>query len=345
MFRVTRWALIPGLVAGWLWLAGPARAVTPEVKDDAGLFTAAAVKRANEIIADVSRRFKKDIVIETYKEVPADKLGQRKSLGDDRFFPKWAEDRFAALRTDGVYVLICENPKKLLVSVGKKTQERDFKPADRNRLRDTFVAGLKSGKRDDALVNGVQFIADTIQSNHRGAEERASARRTTTTTMPAANHNDGGGFNWGGILCWGLLIVGGIWLVFGLIRAFTGGMGGMGGGPGYGGYGGYGGGGFFSSLMGGLFGAAAGMWMYNNFFGGHGTGFGSTAYGSDAGAGGVSGSDEGQVGSTTSDDWGDSGGGDTGGDWGGGDAGGGDWGGGGGDWGGGGGDFGGGGDW
>jgi len=31
---------------------------------------------------------------------------------------------------------------------------------------------------------------------------------------------------------------------------------------------GYGGGGFFSSLLGGLFGAAAGMWLYNNLFGG-----------------------------------------------------------------------------
>ena len=75
------------------------------------------------------------------------------------------------------------------------------------------------------------------------------------------------------------------------------------------------------------------MWLYNSFFGGHGAGWTSQAYGSEPSAGA---SDEGQG-------FGDAAGGDFSGDAGGGDFGGGDFGGGG-DWGGGG-DFGGGGDW
>ena len=68
----------------------------------------------------------------------------------------------------------------------------------------------------------------------------------------------------GAWLCIGVVVLLGIWLVFALVRAFTGGGGG-GGGGGYGGGGGGGGGGFFPALMGGLFGAAAGMWLYDCF--------------------------------------------------------------------------------
>src|SRR5262249_52367418 len=135
MSFVTRWALIPAVLAGWLCLAGPAAAVTPEVKDDAGLFSAEAVKKANEIIADVSRRFKKDVVVETVKEVPEDKQSQLKSLGSDKFFARWAEERFAALRTDGVYVLISTKPTWLEVVVGKETMQRDFRRSDADKLR------------------------------------------------------------------------------------------------------------------------------------------------------------------------------------------------------------------
>src|SRR5205807_8678908 len=82
---------------------------------------------------------------------------------------------------------------------------------------------------------------------------------------------------WGWI-CLGIVVLLAIWLVVALIRAFTGsGSGGYGGGGG--GYGGGGGGGgFFPALMGGLFGAAAGMWMYDRFFSGHASAAGPTYY-------------------------------------------------------------------
>jgi hypothetical protein len=342
MFFATRWALVPAVLAGWLCLAAPALAVAPEVKDEAGLFSAEAVKRANETIADIDKRFKKDLAIETFKAVPEGKESELKGQGRERFFARWAEDRMAAMRGDGVYVLICANPTWLEVTVGKETLKKDFLRSDADKLRRDMVAGLKAKKADQALLDGVRFVSDTIQA-HRASKGTASAPATPrTSTNPAPNNDGGGGWNWGGLICMGLLILGGIWLVVGLVRAFTGGGGG---GGGYGPGGGWGGGGFGSSLLGGLFGAMAGMWLYNNVFGGHST-FGSTAYGSEGG--GAAASDEGQAGYSSGESWGDDSGGDAGGgDWGGGDAGGGDWGGGGGDWGGGGGDFGGGGggDW
>ncbi len=113
------------------------------------------------------------------------------------------------------------------------------------------------------------------------------------------------------------------------------------------GYGGRGGG-FFSGMLGGLGGALAGNWLYDQFSGRH-SNYGSadaasTDYSSGVpGQGGdaIVGADDDPGGGTSWDDGAgaDTGGGDWGGgggDWGGGD-GGGDWGGGGGDWGGGGG--------
>jgi hypothetical protein len=115
------------------------------------------------------------------------------------------------------------------------------------------------------------------------------------------------------------------------------------GGPGYGGRGG----GFFSGLLGGLGGALAGNWLYDQMSGRHGgmtsAGAGypvdeSSATAPDQGGDAIIGADDhgGQGGSWDDGAGGDWGGGDAGGDWGGG---GGDWGGGdgGGDWGGGGG--------
>ena len=84
----------------------------------------------------------------------------------------------------------------------------------------------------------------------------------------------------GGCLCVGLVVVGviaaGVMAVSALFRSFGRGPvgygpGGYGPGPGGYGPGGYGGqgGGFMSSMLGSLFGGAAGSWAYDRFFGGH----------------------------------------------------------------------------
>jgi hypothetical protein len=103
----------------------------------------------------------------------------------------------------------------------------------------------------------------------------------------------------GSLMGWVCLIVG-VWIVFGLIRGMFRGRGGYGGGgyapgpggggygggpvgPGYGGYGGGyygggyggGGGGWGSSILGGLFGAAAGNWIYDRFARGGGSAYGA----------------------------------------------------------------------
>jgi len=63
--RMTREDWRPALVA-----AGAASAITPRVDDKAGVFSADAVRKADQAIKEIKRRFNKDLVIETYESPP-----------------------------------------------------------------------------------------------------------------------------------------------------------------------------------------------------------------------------------------------------------------------------------
>jgi uncharacterized protein len=250
----------------------------------------------------------------------------------------------------------------------------------RHAIRQAFIDEFQKKDFDGGLAAGVRAIEHALQGVEavpRGAgvppAPRAPAAHGGNIPRGAAAPNTLGTFLLIGLGIVAVLVV--LRLLGGLFGRAQGGypnqMGGMGmqrpgagpGGPGYYGGPGYGGrgGGFFSGLLGGLGGALAGNWLYDQMAGrhGHSTSAGAGIPGEDTPAGLPDQGDDAIVGAE--DDggrggsWDDGGGSDTGGgDWGGGDAGGGDWGGGGGDWGGGdaggdwgggGGDFGGGGDW
>src|SRR5207245_2649483 len=110
-----------------------------------------------------------------------------------------------------------------------------------------------------------EYVRDTMNTNLSKASTGAPRRANVPPPVRRAPAGDGGvGSGIMGLICFGIVAALGIWLVIGLIRAFTGSMGG----GGYGSGGGYGpvyggGGGFMSGLMGGLFGAAAGSFLYD----------------------------------------------------------------------------------
>ena len=152
-------------------------------------------------------------------------------------------------------------------------------------------ASNPAGKRfARGLQHGVDFVQNTLKVNVKETvpvNNQPAQAPVQKKPAEAEAAQQGGGFNWGGILCIGIVVILGIWLLFGLIRSFTGGGGGgggMAGGGGMGGGYGGGGGGFLSGLMGGLFGAVAGNWMYDRFFHDHssyGGGMEPRAYGNE----------------------------------------------------------------
>jgi hypothetical protein len=310
-------------LAAWFCLALPAIAAEPEVRDGAKMFSARAVSEANQILKGIRQNTnpKVEVVVETFSSLPSDRKDEANL---DTAMKNWAKDRATTMRVQGIYVLICTNPNKI-TSIDNLKDTR-FSDSHERELRNIMITQFKLKKFDEGLLAGVRYIRDTVPQGKK------TTGNSTTQTSDIAADTDSGKWSWVGIVVAigvALLVM---WIVIALIRALTGGGGG-GGGGGYGGGGG--GGGFMSSMLGGLFGAAAGMWLYNSFFN-------TPSYSPPPSAG------DGGVGDTgTTDDYsggtddysGGSDGGGGGGDWGDSGGGGGDWGGGGGDFGGGGGDW------
>jgi uncharacterized protein len=279
-----------GLAAAAVLLAAvaPARAYTPEVKDGAGLFSPDAEQRANQALRDLQKQFNKDLVIETYASIPADKKAEWEKNRAE-FFNQWAAAIAREHRVDGIVVLIAKEPNGKLylqTSVGVHTRERLFPLKDREKLNEIIGNRFRNRQYDEGLLEGIEYVRKVMQANSTTAAG-AAGRPPATVPQPrgeaqprrdAAERDNSGGWSW---LLWVGLIVLGVWVLFaiirGVVRAASGGAAGYpaptggysgGYGPGYGpGWGGYGGGGgFWSGMLGGLFGAAAGNWMYDRFF-------------------------------------------------------------------------------
>jgi hypothetical protein len=319
-----RWLLaLPVALAA---LVGTASASS--VRDQAGMFSPEAVRQAELDLNRIERENQIPTTIETI-----DSLN-----GEDIADLTLAHAKRSA--TSGIYIVIAKRENKIYDEVARSFSQSINAPRQRA-IRQAFGAGFKKGDFDAGLLQGVKAIgAEAASAKAQFGSLRQGGPVPQRRVGPVGRvGNPRGSFGLGSLLGIVLLIVGVLFVIRLLGRLFGGGYaagapgrmgagaGAFGGGPG--GYGG-GGGGFWSSVMGGLGGAMAGNWLYDQFSGRHHGGSTDSA---------SSGGDAGTTPETPADDWsGGTGGGD---DWGGG--GGGDVGGGGGDWGGGGG--GGGGDW
>ena len=297
------------IVAAMLLGTNACRAAGSGVLDNGAFFSEQAKSDAAKVIGELERTLHEDLAIETFKEIPAElKAGvnvqDKAALG--HLFEQWASKQFKQKGVNGVYVLIVKEPAHLQISVGNNTQRQAFTLTDRDALSSLMRAKLHAHQNDEALRDGANFVFATMKS-HTNPRARTGNAPVPVSSQQAHPPQSSGGI--GGWLIPALVIGVVVWLVIGLFRALSGRMGGgsaMGQAPG-------GGGGFLSSLVGGMFGAAAGMWMYDQFFSNHG----NSAYGSDrndqnGGDSGFSGQDTDST-SSGSDFGSDSGGSDSGG--------------------------------
>jgi hypothetical protein len=166
MLSRARWLLMPALLLGWLGLAAPARAVfPPPIKDDAKLFSADAVDKANKKIKEIYAKSRKDLVIETYAGVPEGKKLPEDPKKKGEFFDEWAKSRLEELGVTGVYVLICKTPPTLRIRVDPTTYRRAFTQNDIDQLFKKIIAGLREKKFDDALKDAVDLVETRLRAN------------------------------------------------------------------------------------------------------------------------------------------------------------------------------------
>src|SRR5262245_64272980 len=102
-----RWMFLPALMIGWLATSGPARA---DVTDKGDFFSPEAVARANKRIDKVKEETKRDLVIETFKEIPEERKKDFDEKKKAEFFHRWARERAKDLKLTGVYILLCKEP-------------------------------------------------------------------------------------------------------------------------------------------------------------------------------------------------------------------------------------------
>src|SRR5262249_14034496 len=231
MFGVTRWIPSALALAVLLAIAGVAVAwpLVYEVKDDGKVLGEEVIKKANAEIKTIKEQFKKDLVIETYKELPADDKEAYEKVAKDRketakFFAKWAQRRAEKMEVNGVYVVVFRNPTHLEIEVGTETGKKAFTLDDRTKVGELLSAKIKEKEFDKAWLEATAFVHDTIKTNTKqAAVERhtapvlAQSQPVHQEPRPSQGRQAMFG-SLGSVLCMGLVVVLVIWVVIGLIR-------------------------------------------------------------------------------------------------------------------------------
>jgi len=270
-------------------LATTASRAASGINDGAVFFSDKARAEASDIIGSLQKELKKEVMVETFLEIPADLtagVDSQSKAAMTRLFDTWATSQAKAQNVNGVYILMVRHPAHLQVVVGNDTQKRAFTLENRQSLIQAMLSRLRQKQFDAALLDGVSFISSTMRAKAAGigyaspsipqSQQRESHDSSAATSGSSASETGSGGISsW---LVPALVIGVVVWLLLRVVGALFGGRGNPGAADpnnpnGQGG----GGGGFMRSAMGGLFGAAAGMWMYDQFFG-HG---GSSAQAAD----------------------------------------------------------------
>lgn len=259
--------LIPFLTAAGLVIAAAVSASATEIIDEGAFFSPGVLKSANQTIAELEARYHREIHIETYASVPADKadaVAKMSKAEKDAYFVSWIKQRAQATNANGLFLLICKEPAHLHPAVGESLVQSGFTPQARQRVVEALLTNFRDHQYDRGLSQGLLQIR-TEFSKLPATSPAAPAHAAPVRPVP---HRPEPAGNFGGIVIIGLVIVGGLILLSVLGRAFSGGA-----------AGGFGGGGFGTGLMGGILGALAGNWLYDSFSGHHGRAYG----GEDAG--------------------------------------------------------------
>jgi len=198
------------LLAG---LAAPAAAASG-VEDNAGLFSQDARVRANDLIEEIRSHTRKDLLIATVKQLPAEKMKDYQALKTqaerDLFFRDLATERAQQANVDGVYVLLCRvsvvsDPRRGLVGlldrvlpdrrpavvghavvVWPESNDAYFPASDRQAL-DRTLARMGDHNQDQVLGEAVGWARDRLEANARiqGAPPLQSFHWTTAVWAAA----------------------------------------------------------------------------------------------------------------------------------------------------------------
>jgi S1-C subfamily serine protease len=136
------------------------------VKDGGKFFSDDAVKKSNEGIKEIEKKYERDLLIETFATVPGGEAEAAKVKAmsrDDRaaYFRKWARERLKEEQVNGVYILACKEPSHLVVEVPARAQAVLGDNAGKE-LADLLLARFREKKYDDGLAEAVKLVSEKL---------------------------------------------------------------------------------------------------------------------------------------------------------------------------------------
>src|SRR5262249_11526478 len=135
------------------------------LRDEGGFFSPEAIRKAREGLAEMHQRHGKDLVVETFKEIPADRKKDYKAADRSRFFEAWARERMKALHVDGVYALVCREPTQLEVYVSEGAGKKAFTRDNYKQLLELLLKTFRARKFDEGLLEAVKLVDARLKTN------------------------------------------------------------------------------------------------------------------------------------------------------------------------------------
>jgi hypothetical protein len=161
MTYLYRWSAVPAV---GLLLAAHAVAVAPEVRDEGKFFSAEAIKKADERAAEIYRKYDRDVLIETYATVPAADVEKVKGMDAkerSQYSLSWAKERAQRRAVNGVYILICKEPRILRVGVEERGP-RKFPDGTQAEIDKVLKKELTDGHFDQVLEQALRIVEERL---------------------------------------------------------------------------------------------------------------------------------------------------------------------------------------
>jgi len=207
--RSLRYLAIP-----FLWsiaLAAPAQVI----RDEAHIFESETLLEARSNLAQIERTHGKQVLIETYPSLSrlrAEGVNLNEPAQVDAVFQQWGRDRCKAENLDGLYILICKDPKYVLVMVWPDSNEALVNAENRTRIHRILASGLgyENSRRERLRTMGL-----TKRTRPRADDSLLHALWVVDKKMEWHRPVDWSGWSGGlagmvGLLC--------AWMVLGLVR-------------------------------------------------------------------------------------------------------------------------------
>lgn len=151
---------------------GRAEEPPPLVRDEADFFQPATRARLEKDIREIRRLYHRDLSVETIAALSAEEKQRLKSLNrrnEVQYLNDLGRARAQAAGVEGISILICRDPRRVIVTVGPDAQAQAFTVEDAENVRKMIahrlLVGRLAGGPDRVIVDAVERVNRILRAN------------------------------------------------------------------------------------------------------------------------------------------------------------------------------------